>query len=304
MVYSVKNSAIVEGEISIGKDSRISYGTYVYSEDNSVSLSNNSMILENSYVYGTKKHPVKIGQKTVFGHRCKIIGAEVGNFCEIGNGTFIDEGAVVGDYCIMGEGTYLPKTAKIPSYSVVIGNPYRILRGLDENDKKMISTMRGNKMDLTEEELHKVKDFNNKNLIEHIIPFKEFTPSVGDSTLEEEVELIGKVTIGDNCLIKKGVKIIGDSHGTVTIGNNVIIGEDTVIHLLPNNNVEIKDNVKIGKDSIVHGCILEENVVIEDNVIVCDNSHIGKGTRVGKNSIVPQRKTLDENLTVSGNPVK
>jgi carbonic anhydrase/acetyltransferase-like protein (isoleucine patch superfamily) len=41
-----------------------------------------------------------IGQRTVFGHRCQVIGARIGNLCEIGNGSILMPGAILGDGCI------------------------------------------------------------------------------------------------------------------------------------------------------------------------------------------------------------
>ena len=38
-----------------------------------------------------------IGKRTVFRHRCQVIGARIGNLCEIGNGSILMSGAVLGD---------------------------------------------------------------------------------------------------------------------------------------------------------------------------------------------------------------
>jgi carbonic anhydrase/acetyltransferase-like protein (isoleucine patch superfamily) len=41
-----------------------------------------------------------IGKRTVCRHRCQVIGARIGNLCEIGNGSILMPGAVLGDCCI------------------------------------------------------------------------------------------------------------------------------------------------------------------------------------------------------------
>lgn len=304
MNYMIRPSAEIHGKLLIGKGSLVSYGTVVDGQDGDVVLSNNSYILENSYVKGTKEYPVRIGQKTVFGHRCQIIGATIGNCCEIGNGTIFEEGVVMGDFCITGESTYIPKGSVIPSNSVVIGNPYRILRELTEEDRQMIARMRGNNLELVEEELFEVEDFQEKHKIQTLVPYGDKMPKVGDSVLEEEVEIIGDVTIGDHCRIKKGAKLIGDSHGSVTLSDHIVIGEDSVVHLLPDNDVYIHDHVEVGKNCIIHGCVLEERVHIEEGSNICDNARIGRGTRVEKDSLVPQRREIGPGLVVSGSPAK
>jgi carbonic anhydrase/acetyltransferase-like protein (isoleucine patch superfamily) len=61
-------------------------------------------VLENGVLVGWPEHPVEIGQRTVFGHRATILGARVGDLCEIGNGAILMPGARLGDGCILGEG--------------------------------------------------------------------------------------------------------------------------------------------------------------------------------------------------------
>jgi carbonic anhydrase/acetyltransferase-like protein (isoleucine patch superfamily) len=79
-----------------------------------VSNGNHSAVLENGAVIGWPEHPVKIGQRTVFGHRCQVLGARVGDLCEIGNGSIIMPGALVGSGVILGEGTLVGPDMVIP----------------------------------------------------------------------------------------------------------------------------------------------------------------------------------------------
>lgn len=302
--YIVRSSAVVKGKIKMGRGALLSYGSEIQSEEDAVVLSNHAMVLENSFIKGTKEYPVYVGQKTVLGHRCNILGAKIGNCCEIGNGTHMDEGVRMGDFCITGEGTYLPRGTVIPAYSVVLGNPYRILRRVTEEDMDMISRMRGNSLKIEEEVLFDLENFWDKENIVTLIPLGDLSPQVGRSLFEDEVEILGDVHLGDHCLIKKGVKIIGDSHGKIHIGDHVEIGEDTVLHLLPGNHVHIKDHAVIGKNCIIHGCTLEEAVEIEEGSIICDQVVLGKGSRVLKNAVVPQRRQVGEHVVLSGNPAK
>lgn len=48
-------------------------------------------------VVGNSKIPTTIGRRTVFGHRCLVVGATVGDLCEIGNASILMPGARVGD---------------------------------------------------------------------------------------------------------------------------------------------------------------------------------------------------------------
>ena len=50
-----------------------------------VELGHDGAVLEGCVVIGTAADPARIGRKAVFGHRCTVVGAEIGDLCEIGN---------------------------------------------------------------------------------------------------------------------------------------------------------------------------------------------------------------------------
>lgn len=302
----IEDSARIMGTVKFGEDVYISQGTMVISKDESVTIENNTWVLESSVVIGTKEHPVHIGRKTVFGHKCIIIGAEIGDLCEVGNGVIFKPGSKVGDMCIFGEGTIIPEGKVIPDGCVVVGRPGRIVRRLTENDKNMIARMRGNNISLSEYK-ENILTFNNEgeNKMGKLYEFDNKFPSVGENTkIEDTAELTGDVRIGDNSYIGAGVKIIGNSHGPVIIGNNVRVLENSVLHLLPDNELLIEDNVVIGAGCIIHGTHIEKNAVIESGAIVCDYSKVGKNATVKSGTLVKQRDVVAENKIILGFPGK
>jgi NDP-sugar pyrophosphorylase family protein len=64
----------------------------------SVSIGAGSAVLETSVVIG----PATIGSRTVFGHRCLVVGAQVGDLCEIGNGSILLPGSHIGHRVFLG----------------------------------------------------------------------------------------------------------------------------------------------------------------------------------------------------------
>ena len=123
----IATSARVLGTAWIGAGAVLAQGTVVRSHQQAVSIGNHSAVLENSSVVGTVAHPVTIGQRTVFGHRCQVIGARIGNLCEVGNGTILMPGAVLGDGCILGEGTLIGPGTVVPDQAVVVGRPGHVI---------------------------------------------------------------------------------------------------------------------------------------------------------------------------------
>ncbi len=299
----IDESARLIGKVRLGQGTYVAQGSVIRSIDDSVRIGNTSFVLENSVLIGSPEHPIDVGQKTVFGHKCIAIGATIGGLCEIGNGVIMLEGSKIGDMCIFGEGTLIPRNMVIPDGSVVVGRPGRIIRKITDDDRAMIKRMRGNDTSLSDyrENIIEGEDINMGKLYN----FKDKYPKVSESAfLYDSAEVTGDVIIGDNSIIGAGVKIIGNSHGPVRIGNNVHILENTVLHLLPDNKLIIKDNVTIGPGCIVHGTTIGENSLIESGAIICDYSFLGKNTLVKAGTLVKQRSSFGDNLILEGFPAK
>lgn len=303
---NISDSARLIGTMGLGKNVHVAQGSVIRSVDHSVTIGNESWILENSVLIGTPEFPLTVGSKTVFGHRCIAIGARIGNLCEIGNGTIFLPGCKVGDQCIFGEGTIISGEMEIPDHSVVLGRPGRVLRRLSKEDQAMILRMRGNDISLDEyiEHLIENEEAGSDNM-GRLYSFGDRSPKVSDSAvLYDSAEVTGDVTIGEHSVIGSGVRIIGDSHGPVRIGNNVQILENTVLHLLPDNELVIADDVTIGPGCIIHGTTIGEGSIIESGAIVCDYSSLGANCLVRSGSLIPQRSSFSDNLILEGFPAK
>ncbi len=299
-----KSSKII-GKVRLGKDVYVAQGTIIRSLNDSVNIGNSTWVLENSVVIGTEEHPVKVGSKTVFGHKTVTIGAEIGDLCEIGNNTIFLSGSKIGDMCIFGEGTIIPEGMVIPSYSVALGRPARVIRSLTEKDKEMINRMRN--MDISLEEFLEniFEDIGGEKTMSNLYEFNGKVPQVADSAyIDNLAEITGDVVIGKKSFIASGVRIIGNSHGPIRIGDNVTILENSVLHLLPDNELIIHDNVTIGPNSTIHGTIIGSNSIVEAGSIVCDYSVIGENSLVKAGTVVKQRDVFENDTIIEGFPGK
>ncbi len=303
MHLKAAESARIYGRLDHGDGVILSQGAVLRSGGGHMTIGSQTVVLENAVLIGTEAAPLKVGAKTVFGHKCIAIGATIGHLCEIGNGTIFLPGSTVGDRCIFGEGTIIPQGAVIPSDSVVVGRPGRVIRKLTEEDREMIARMRGN--DLTYDEKTEYRWEGAIGEMGKTYTLRGKHPEIGEGTvLMETAEINGDVHIGEHSFIGAGVKIIGDSHGPVKIGNNVQILEDTVLHLLPDNELIINDHVTIGPGCIIHGTTIGAHSVIESGAILCDYSQLGENTLVRSGTLVKQRSQFDANAILEGFPAK
>lgn len=300
----IENSARIFGDVILGEKVKIAQGTILRSEDKSIDIGTQSVVLENSLVVGSEDFPTKIGSKTIFGHKSVVLGASIGNLCEVGNGAIFMPGSKIADFCIFGEGTLIEEGREIPDHSVVLGRPGKIIRKTSDEDKEMVKSLRQGDLSIPAFQafLMQGEEFIKMG---HVYPYKDKKPQIGENTvLYETAEVTGDVIIGENCIIGSGVKIIGDSHGPVRIGNNVHILENTVLHLLPDNQLIIHDDVTIGPNCIIHGTEIGKNSVIDPGAILCDNSKVGENVLVKAGSLVAQRRTFEDNTIIEGYPAK
>ena len=70
----------------------------------------------------------------MFGHRCIVVGAAVGDLCEIGNASVLVPGARLGDRVFLGEGTLVPTGMSLPDDVVALGRPARVVRTASADD--------------------------------------------------------------------------------------------------------------------------------------------------------------------------
>lgn len=299
-------SAALFGRIDMGTGVYFAQGTIVRSLTESVTVENNTYLLENSVIIATSDFPAHVKSKTVFGHKSLIIGAAIGNLCEIGNNSIIMPGASLGDMCILGEGTLIGAGVHIPAHSVVVGRPGRIIRTLTEADKRMIEKMRNHDLTLTPYEGTTLESVPKEgDMMGILYAYMDKYPQVDPSALLfPSAEVTGDVVIGQNTIIGAGVKIIGDSHGPIRIGNGVQILENTVLHLLPDNELHIADDVTIGPGCVVHGCQVGRGTIIEPGAIIGDYSKIGERSIVKAGSVVKQRSQFPDRVVLEGFPAK
>ncbi|HEX3650413.1 MAG TPA: DapH/DapD/GlmU-related protein [Pseudonocardiaceae bacterium] len=301
---TVAESAVVVGELWLGAGAYLAQGLVVRSHEGGVRIGNHSAVLENSTVWGSRDRPTEIGQRTVFGHRATVLGATVGNLCEIGNGTILMPGSRLGDGCILGEGTLVPAGMVVPPDTVLVGRPPHVLRSATDVDRERLAVLREHQVQLTDHPHQLVTATPDVGAdMGRLYSYGDKNPVIDPTAvLFDSAEITGDVTVGPETVIGAGVKIIGDSHGPVRVGARVQILANTVLHLLPDNELVVEDDCVIGPGSMIHGCHIGAGTVVEAGAIVCDWSTVGPGSLVRAGSCVTQRSRFPAGAVLSGFP--
>ena len=100
--------------------------------------------------------------------------------------------------------------------------------------------------------------------------------------LDESVEVVGKVVLGENVSIGKGVKLIN-----VVIGDDVTIGADCKLR-----NTVIWERVTIGRNGLLDGCVICNDNVLGKNVTAKAGLILAEGCEIG------QLVTFEKDVTI------
>ena len=83
-----------------------------------------------------KDHPVVIERKVLISHGAILHGCVIREGATIGIGAIVLDGAEVGRGAIVGSGSLIPPGMKIPNDSLALGIPAKVVRTLNETDRK------------------------------------------------------------------------------------------------------------------------------------------------------------------------
>jgi carbonic anhydrase/acetyltransferase-like protein (isoleucine patch superfamily) len=126
-------NALICGDVTIGKNVRIMFGAQIIAENSKITIENNSIVLENAVIRGTKDFPVSIGINCLIGPNAHLAGCTVENNVFIATGASIFHGAVLetgSEVSINGVvhlKSILPKDTSVPIGWIAIGSPAKIL---------------------------------------------------------------------------------------------------------------------------------------------------------------------------------
>lgn len=138
-----------------------------------------------------------------------------------------------------------------------------------------------------------------------IIPLRGFTPRYGTGNFfAPTAQIIGDVTIGNDCSIWFGTILRGDVN-TIRIGDRVNIQDGSVLHTLyQKSTIEIGNDVSIGHNVTIHGAKIHDLALIGMGAVVMDDAEVGEGALVAAGSVVLSRTKIGPNELWGGAPAK
>lgn len=130
--------AFVGGSVEIGDLSSVWPYAVLRGDSECIVIGKESNVQDGAVLHVDPGAPVVIGDGVTIGHRAVVHGAVVGSSTLIGMGAIVMNGAKIGEWCIIGAGAVVTEGTVIPSGSIAMGIPAKIIREVNEDDRKMI----------------------------------------------------------------------------------------------------------------------------------------------------------------------
>lgn len=135
----VHASAVLIGQVRLGAQSSVWPNVTMRGDDGPIVVGAQTSIQDGTVVHMTEgRSTTTVGDRVTVGHAVILHGCTIEDDCIVGMGSIILDGAVVERGCIVGAGALVPPGKRVPAGSVVVGNPFKVLRVCSEADREFI----------------------------------------------------------------------------------------------------------------------------------------------------------------------
>ncbi|WP_020226949.1 gamma carbonic anhydrase family protein [Acidovorax sp. MR-S7] len=126
----VADSAQVMGNVSVGEDASVWFGTVVRGDCESIAIGAGSNVQDASVLHADVGKPLVIGERVTVGHQVMLHGCTIGDESLIGIGAIVLNGARIGKNCLVGAGSLVTEGKEFPDGSMILGSPAKAVRQL------------------------------------------------------------------------------------------------------------------------------------------------------------------------------
>ncbi len=138
-VFLAETCSVI-GDVAIGEDSSIWYGTVVRGDVMPIQIGARTSVQDNTVIHVTSDFSGTIvGDDCTIGHGAIIHACTVEDFCLIGMGSILLDGAVIGRGSLVGAGALVTPGTHIPPASLVVGSPAKVKRPINDKEREQIA---------------------------------------------------------------------------------------------------------------------------------------------------------------------
>jgi carbonic anhydrase/acetyltransferase-like protein (isoleucine patch superfamily) len=145
----IAEDAVIIGDVEIGEDASIWYGSIIRGDVNFVRIGEKTNIQDGTIIHvSSNTHSTILEDQITVGHRVTLHGCYVESGCLIGIGAILLDGVRVGRNSLVAAGSLITPGTQIPPNSVVMGSPAKVKRPVTEQELEYLDRSWQNYIDL------------------------------------------------------------------------------------------------------------------------------------------------------------
>jgi carbonic anhydrase/acetyltransferase-like protein (isoleucine patch superfamily) len=134
----VHDASVVIGDVVIEEDVNVWPSAVLRGDIERITVKKGASIQDGAVLHTDLGFPTVIGEGSTVAHGCIIHGCKIGRETLIAIGAIVLTGSEVGEGCIVGAGALVPEGKSIPSGKIAMGIPAKVVRNVEEEDRKRI----------------------------------------------------------------------------------------------------------------------------------------------------------------------
>jgi carbonic anhydrase/acetyltransferase-like protein (isoleucine patch superfamily) len=132
-------TAVIIGEVSMGKKCSVWYNAVVRGDVNSIAIGDYSNIQDGAVIHGTyERAKTIIGNHVSIGHNALVHGCTLGDFVLVGMGAIVMDDAIIGNGSFIAAGAVVLQGTRVEPGMLYAGVPAKPIRAVDEKLRHII----------------------------------------------------------------------------------------------------------------------------------------------------------------------
>ncbi len=130
--YYIAPGAQVVGQVVLAPGVSIWFNAVLRADNEPITIGAGSNIQDGCVCHVDPGFPLTVGENVTVGHMALLHGCTIGDGSLIGMGAVVLNGAKIGRDCVIGANALITEGKEIPDRSLVMGQPGKVIRTLDD----------------------------------------------------------------------------------------------------------------------------------------------------------------------------
>ncbi|MBI4177908.1 gamma carbonic anhydrase family protein [bacterium] len=130
----VDESAVIEGQVTIGEESSIWCGAVLRGDVNRIVVGARTNVQDNAVLHVRRRAPLIIGDEVTIGHLAHLHACVVSARCLIGSGSILLDECEIGEGAVIAAGALISPGVKVPPRTLMMGVPAKPRRPITDEE--------------------------------------------------------------------------------------------------------------------------------------------------------------------------